>query len=51
MGRDKGRAHLHSGYRTDPEQEKKLEALRKKLAEVIAVSFHGLRAIAFPQSE
>lgn len=41
MGRDKGRAHLHSGYRTDPEQEKKLEALRKKLAEVIAVSFPG----------
>lgn len=36
MGRDKGRAHLHSAYRTDPEQEKKLEALRKKLAEAEA---------------
>ena len=41
MGRDKGRANLHSVYRTDPEQEKKLEALRKKLTEVNAVSLHG----------
>ena len=41
MGRDKGRAHSHSVYRRDPEQEQKLEALRKKLAEVNAVSFHG----------